>query len=141
MTGYDDDQALTLNELADLMDRLDVVDADRATLWFCLRQVLDWGGRHELFTMAGTGRVETMTHEAAMAEARAPLERLARRDALHAQIRRSQQRLNPDPDTGAAMTGDMPAGTPAAPSPAAPEGMLPPDDRRWPRSAARCARI
>lgn len=47
-----DDQALTLNEILDLMDALQEPVGAGMTAWAALRAVLDWGGRHELFTMA-----------------------------------------------------------------------------------------
>lgn len=124
-----DDQALMLNEILDLMDTLQETIGAGMTAWAALRAVLDWGGRHELFTMAGNVRVETMPHGEAEAAALERLEALAKFD-------RWRERLMPG-KTGAPVPGDTGPGTPAAPSSPAAEGTLPPDDAVPARDGAR----
>lgn len=135
MTRYYDDQALTLNEILDLMDTLQKTIGASMTGWATLRAVLDWGGRHELFTMAEAAPVvhvdaAPMTQHAMdlkMADFRAAMKRgEVPRSALH----RMAARYGPTPDTGRDLPGDRPAGTPAAPPPEPAEGPLPPDDAR-----------
>lgn len=104
-----DDQALTLNEILDLMDTLQETIGAGMTAWAALRAVLDWGGRNEFFTMAeaAPAQVAVMTHEGAEAAALADLKRKAHRDAL-------RERLMPKPDTAspgeADGTNEIPAG-------------------------------
>lgn len=118
-----DDQALTLNEILDLMDTLQEPIGAGMTAWNTLRAVLDWGGTHELFTMAEAGPLR---------EVRPVLNGPhGKQRIVEIELPTSAQD-RPTPVTGRDLPGDRPAGTPAgtpaAPSAAPAEGTLPPDD-------------
>lgn len=59
MTTHDD-QALTVAEITDLMDRLGEELIDTGERWRALRIVLDWGSDHGLLSMVGIGAKQSI---------------------------------------------------------------------------------
>jgi|GEM_PF-4373740 hypothetical protein len=105
---FDDDQALTINELRDLLQAIDWAFLNDAPHIAIIDAVLSWGARWQLFTMAGPALAATITGS-------------------------GPQGAGDQPDRGEAEAA--PAAPAHAPDPEGTEGSLPPADVPVPPAA------
>lgn len=123
-----DGLALSTGQILDLMDRIH--ESGVAPKWHALRVALEW-----VADLAAGGAVPAVHHETEPA-AQDGCDIDVSDFGVSITVIGGAVAAFHHPDTGAAVPGDTGPGTPAVPSSAAPEGMLPPDDRRGPQDGA-----